>query len=173
MITKAAPRIHFVPLGTACFAPCSISKSLTKVIVSASPTLQFPLKTPIRCSKRKKVYSITGPQASGVVLIGNDYLFKYDQDNNFVSKEKVHNSLIRLPAKMDSDQDVVATMHSHVISDIIDPTDICTLLLYRDYVPWRQHYVFSKKFVSIFDMDKENLVIVTRKAWDKMNEDKQ
>jgi hypothetical protein len=76
----------------------------------------------------RKVYSITGPQASGVVLIGNDYLFKYDCDNKFISKEKIHNSLIELPAKMDSDQEAVATMHSHVISDIIDPTDICTLL---------------------------------------------
>jgi hypothetical protein len=128
---------------------------------------------PLINSKERKVYSITGPQTGGVILIGNDYLFKYDQDNNFVSKEKIHNSLIQLPTKTDSNKDVIATVHSHVISDIIDPTDICTLLLYKDAVQWRQHYVIGKKFVSIFDMDKENLVIVTREAWEKMNEKKQ
>jgi hypothetical protein len=127
---------------------------------------------PVISPKERKVYSITGPQTTGVILIGNDYLFKYDKNNNFVSKQKIHNSLIQLPTQMDSSQDAIATMHSHVISDIIDPTDICTLLLYKDFAQWKQHYVISKKFVSIFDTEKQNLVIVTRKTWDKMNDKK-
>jgi len=123
---------------------------------------------PVITKTERKVYSITGPQTSGIVLIGNDYLFKYDSDNNFISKEKIHNSLIQLPAKMDSAKNAVATMHSHVISEIIDPTDICTLLLYRDFVEWKQHYVISSKYVSIFDLEKEKLVIMKKKDWEKI-----
>lgn len=122
---------------------------------------------PVINQNERKVYSITGPKNNGVVLIGNDYLFKYDSENNFVSKRKIHNSLIQLPAKMDSAKNAVATMHSHVISEIIDPTDICTLLLYRDFVEWKQHYVISSKYVSIFDIEKEKLVIMKKKAWEK------
>lgn len=125
---------------------------------------------PVITQTERKVYSITGPQTSGVVLIGNDYLFKYDSENNFISKEKIHNTLIQLPAKMDSARNAIATMHSHVISDIIDPTDICTLLLYRDFVEWKQHYVISSKYVSIFDLDKEKLVIMKKKDWEKISQ---
>jgi vacuolar-type H+-ATPase subunit F/Vma7 len=123
---------------------------------------------PVITQTERKVYSITGPQTSGVVLIGNDYLFKYDSENNFISKEKIHNTLIQLPAKMDSARNAIATMHSHVISGIIDPTDICTLLLYRDFVEWKQHYVISSKYVSIFDLNKEELVIMKKKDWEKI-----
>ncbi len=52
-------------------------------------------------------------------------------------------------------------MHSHVISDLINPTDICTLLLYKEFVDWKTHYVMSKKFVSIFDLEKETLSVIT------------
>jgi len=122
---------------------------------------------PLINQNERKVYSITGPKNNGVVLIGNDYLFKYNAENNFISKRKIHNSLIQLPAKMDSAKTAVATMHSHVISAIIDPTDICTLLLYRDFVDWKLHYVISSKYVSIFDLEKEKLVIMKKKAWEK------
>jgi hypothetical protein len=123
---------------------------------------------PVISQSERKVYIITGPQNSGVVIIGNDYLLKYDSKNNFISKEKVHNSMIQLPAKNDT-INVTATMHSHVISDVIDPTDICSLLLYKDFVDWKQHYVISKKYVSIFELDKQKLTILTRKAWDKIS----
>lgn len=124
---------------------------------------------PVITPTERKVYSITGPKTEGVVLIGNDYLFKYDSNNNFKSKGKIHNSIIQLPAKMDSDKNAIATMHSHVISETIEPTDICTLLLYKDFVEWKQHYVISSKYVSIFDLEKELLVIMKKKDWEKMS----
>jgi hypothetical protein len=146
--------------------------ALEKISTNADRFFSFYKNTsyniiPLITKAERKVYSITGPQESGVVLIGNDYLFQYDLNNNFISKKKIHNSLIRLPARMDS-HDAVATMHFHVISEIIDPTDICTLLLYKDFVEWKQHYVISSKYVSIFDLDKENLVIMKKKDWEKM-----
>lgn len=124
---------------------------------------------PLVNEKERKVLILTGPKADGVVLIGNDYLLTYDSNNKFTGKKKLHNSLIQLDCKSKENKDkAVVSMHSHVVSDVIDPTDICTLLLYRDFVEWKQHIVLSNKYVSILDMEKEKLVIITRKAWDRL-----
>lgn len=127
---------------------------------------------PLISEQENKVYLITGAQKEGEVIIGNDYLLKYDKNYNFVSKERIHNSMVALPAKADPKDKadtIEATIHSHVISDLIDPTDICTLLLYKELVDWKMHYVISKNFVSIFDLEKETLVVMSRKAWDKIS----
>ncbi len=122
---------------------------------------------PVISSKERNVYVITGPQNSGVVILGNDYLLKYDSKNNFLSKQKIHKTMIQFPTKSDTTK-IESTYHSHVISDLIDPTDICTLLLYKDFVEWKQHYCVSKKYVSIFDLEKQNLTILTMKVWKKI-----
>ena len=119
---------------------------------------------PLIHKNERKVFVLTGPQNSGVVIIGNDYLLTYNKKNKFKKKEKIHNSLIEFPYKSD------VTFHSHVLSNYINSTDICTLLLYKDFVEWKQHYVVSKKYVSIFDLEKEDLIILTRKDWEKMND---
>lgn len=125
---------------------------------------------PLINKKEKKVFILTGPQISNLVIIGNDYLLTYDNKNRFVKKEKIHQSMLQYPYKSDkSENKLESTYHSHILSDCISSTDICTLLLYKDYVEWKQHYVISKKYVSIFDLEKENLVIITKKAWDKIN----
>jgi len=86
---------------------------------------------PLITDEERKVYILTGPQISGVVLIGNDYLLTYDKQNNFIEKSKIHNSLTQTPYKSDSeDNKIETTYHSHVNSEVIDATDICTLLLY-------------------------------------------
>ena len=128
---------------------------------------------PIISKGKRKVFVLTGPQISNIVIIGNDYLMSYDNKNRFVKKEKIHESMLQFPYKSeDPDNTMQTTYHSHVLSDCISSTDICTLLLYKDFVEWKQHYVVSKKYVSIFDMEKENLVIITRKAWDNINKHK-
>ena len=118
---------------------------------------------------KKRVFVLTGPKVSDIVILGNDYLLTYDKKNKCIKKEKIHNSLIQLPYKSDEVK-MTATVHSHVISDLITSTDICTLLLYKDYVEWKQHYVISKKNVSIFDLEKETLFVMTKEAWDKIYE---
>lgn len=62
-------------------------------------------------------------------------------------------------------------MHSHILSDCISSTDISTLLLYKDYVEWKTHYVFSKKYVSIFDLKNESLLIMKSKDFNKIVKD--
>lgn len=126
---------------------------------------------PLITADEKKVFFLTGPHGDGFVLIGNDYLFKYNNDNKFLSKEKLHNPLIQLAFNSkDSTNPSTATIHSHVLSELITSTDICTLLLYKDFVEWKSHIVISKNYVSIFDMQKEILVIMTTKAWKKISD---
>ena len=122
---------------------------------------------PIILKNERTVYILTGPKEYGYVLIGNDYKLSYNKKNNLTEKKKLHNSLISLPYS-DSETEITTTMHSHVISEIIDPTDICTLLLYKEYVDWNQHIVVGKDYVSIFDMDKETLLILDREAFEKI-----
>ena len=64
-------------------------------------------------------------------------------------------------------------MHSHLpeYSDIITATDICTTMLYQKSTEWETSYVMSKKYVSIWDCKKNELVIMTREAWEKISND--
>ncbi len=125
---------------------------------------------PLITNNKKRVFVITGPQINGVVLLGNDYLLTYNKKNIFKKKEKLHNSLIQFSYKSkNKDNPSVSTFHSHIITKYITSTDICTLLLYKDYVEWKQHIVISEKEVSIFDMEKEILITMKRKAWEKIS----
>lgn len=124
---------------------------------------------PVIDDKERNVFVLTGPQVSGVVLLGNDYKLSYDKKNRFKKKEKIHNSILQFPyTSGDKENPMVSTIHSHVITKYISSTDICTLLLYKNYVEWNQHIVISEKEVSIFDLEKESLFIMKRKAWEKI-----
>lgn len=126
---------------------------------------------PVITEKERRVFILTGPQVSDVVIIGNDYLLEYNKKNKLTAKKKIHNSMLQYPYKSDDPENPLkSTFHSHVLSEYISSTDICTLLLYKNYVEWKQHYVVSKKYISVFDMEKESLLILTKKAWDKINE---
>ena len=126
---------------------------------------------PIVRNNAKRVYVITGPQVNGVVLFGNDYLFEFDLNNNIVSTKKLHKGLISVNSKKDSTQSVVASVHSHLpgYSQFITTTDVCTSMLYEKFTTWNQSIVVSKDYVSIWDCKKNILVILTMKAWEKMN----
>ena len=120
-----------------------------------------------------RVYVVTGPKIPNVVLLGNDYKLDYNKKDEFVDKMKIHNSIIQLPYKSENkDEPIVTTYHSHVVTDYISSTDICTLLLYKDFLQWDEHIVMSEKEVSIFDLEKESLFAIKRKAWDKINSQK-
>jgi hypothetical protein len=119
---------------------------------------------------KRKVFILTASEIPHVVMIGNDYLLTYNHDNKLIKKEQLHISLLRYPyTSGDPENKMSTTYHTHVISDYINSTDICTLLLYKDFVEWKQHHVIGKKHVSIFDLEKEDLVIMTKKAWNKLN----
>lgn len=123
---------------------------------------------PLIIGNSRKVYILTASQKQGSVFIGNDYLLEYNSKNELTNKSKLHNSLIELPYKAPNGQKMTATMHTHILSNHIESTDICTLLLYKDYVDWTQHYAINKDYISILDLKKENLVIMTKKAFDQI-----
>lgn len=124
---------------------------------------------PVIYNNKKKVYFLTGPSKTGVVIFGNDYLVTFDKRNNIKSVKSLHKNIIPI-SFTDNPQETV-TMHSHTDSTghYITATDICTLMLYCPYTNWKQHYVISSKNVSIFDCYKSKLVIITRKAWEKIS----
>lgn len=122
---------------------------------------------PVISNGKKKVFVLTAPTESGFVLLGNDYLLTFTRSNKIKSKKKLHNSLIKLPNE-NADKIILTTMHTHVLSNHIEPTDICTLLLYKDFVSWKQHYVLHKDYVSILDLDKEDLIIMKKENFEKI-----
>lgn len=131
-------------------------------------------RIPLINSDGKRVFVMTGPSGSIdtlKILIGNDYVLKYNSNNEFVSAEPLHYSLLSFPGYSD-DRTVTLEMthHTHVLSDFISSTDICTLLLYKDYVEWDSHIVFSKDWVSLFSLKSESLFIMTIEAFKKIYE---
>lgn len=126
---------------------------------------------PIVYNDERKVYILTSPEQSGVVLFGNDYEIRFDKENNIISKEALHRGLI--PVYYEGRDGLAkASVHSHVEgkSSFITVTDICTLMLYKDFIPWHRHYVVSSRYVSVWDCKLSKLKIITREEFDKLSE---
>jgi hypothetical protein len=121
----------------------------------------------------KRVYILTGPDISGVVVFGNDYMIDFDKDNHILTTRKLHKGLIatQYSSSRDSSKMELAAMHSHLseYSPYITATDICTLMLYEKFTTWNQNMVISKDYVSIWDCKNNKLVILTAEAWKKIN----
>ncbi|WP_196892049.1 hypothetical protein [Aureivirga marina] len=125
---------------------------------------------PIISKKEKKVYAITGPKVGGVVVLGNDYLMTFNKKNKLKKIKSLHkNILIYDTSDQEKNKDAM-TMHTHLKSSgyMISPVDICTLMLYEEISGWKQHIVVSKEKVSIFSIKDRNLLIMKRKAYDRM-----
>ncbi len=123
---------------------------------------------PIITEKEKKVFVLTGPEISGVVIFGNDYLLRFNKQNKLIEKKSLHKNIIPIEYNEKTKEGV--TMHSHLKSTghSITSTDVCTLMLYGDYTNWTQHIVFSDKKVSLWSFENKHLIILTRKAWEKI-----
>ena len=124
---------------------------------------------PIMLNGAKKVYVLTGTNATGVVLFGNDYLINFDKNDNITSVKKLHKSLIVSEIGRDTAKIQIAGMHTHLpkYSDFITATDICTLMLYEKFTTWNQYTVISKKYASVWDCKTNTLMIYTVEAWEK------
>jgi hypothetical protein len=111
---------------------------------------------PLINEKGKRVFILTGPQNSGEIIIGNDYLLTYNSKNEFENKVKLHNSLLKFPFKP-KELNSIMGVHNHILYDGFTSTDICTLLLYKDFVSWKYHAVMFGKYVSYFDLENETI----------------
>jgi hypothetical protein len=132
---------------------------------------------PIVINGQKRVYFLTSPHANGVVIFGNDYLLTFDKNDQVATTKRLHKNIISIPIGRNpadtSKSETVAGMHTHVAEtgEFITATDICTLMLYEKFSSWKQYYVISPTYVSIWDCAKNSLVALTREAWDKINAD--
>lgn len=121
--------------------------------------------------KRHKVYFMTAPQVEGVVLMGNDYLLEFDENIQLISRKKLHAGLIEMKLGTESGaKGELITAHEHQKgeSDYITSTDLCTLLLYSQLTDWVAHHVLSPKFVSVWDIESEQMLILTQKGFKKI-----
>lgn len=129
---------------------------------------------PMVYNGKKKVYVLTGTNLNDVVIFGNDYLIEFNGKNQISGVTKLHNSIIPIylsnKNETDTAKTIVASMHSHLRGkdEFITVTDICTIMLYAKFTTWRTCYVMSDTYVSIWDVNKRDLVIMTRGAWDNV-----
>src|SRR5687767_9398509 len=100
---------------------------------------------PLINGKDRKVYVLTGPQNSGVVIFGNDYLLTFDENNQLLIKKQLHMNIIPVyyGGKEDKDKPAFGAVHSHLpeTGEFMTATDICTLMLYEKFAKWEQHMV--------------------------------
>ena len=126
---------------------------------------------PIIDGELRRVYVLTGPRSTGLIIIGNDYLLTFDRNNNLLSKKQLHRNI--LPFHFGKQEDEIGGMHSHLpeTGEYITATDICTLMLYSGFAKWKSHIVVSEKYINIWNCETNSLVVVTKEAWEKINGD--
>jgi hypothetical protein len=130
---------------------------------------------PIIENNEKKLYVLTGTDLHGVVIFGNDYLMYFDNNNLVTSARPLHKNIIPVYSKSDSGKTQKETFHIHLspTDEFITATDICTLMLYEKLTTWETHFVRSKNYVSIWDCKTNQLVIMTREAIERIQEDQE
>lgn len=130
---------------------------------------------PIISNNERKVYILTGPKENGVVIIGNDYLLSFNADNELINKKVLHRNIMLINySTTDDSVKQVASIHTHLpeTGEFITATDICTLMLYEKFAKWGWHYVISKKYVSIWNCQTDQLLTITKKAFEKIYKQK-
>lgn len=127
---------------------------------------------PIITKNEKKVYVLTGPNNSGVVLYGNDYLLTFNEKNELKSAKRIHANIIPVNYTNDQKNIQIASMHSHLpqTGDLMTATDICTTMLYEKFTGWGTVYVTSKEYVSIWNCKDDTLTVLTTEAFDKISQ---
>jgi len=128
---------------------------------------------PLIKGNEKKVYVLTGPKQNGVVIFGNDYLLAFDEDNNLTQKKRLHNNIIQFNYGGPDDGEGAAHTHLPETGAYITATDICTLMLYEKFTKWKVHHVVSKDYLNIWDLETNQLTVVSTDTIDKINKDQE
>jgi hypothetical protein len=159
----------------------TIRKNAMEVIVKDSLFKQYKNTNlnliPLITGEEKKLYILTGPQQTGVVIFGNDYLLIFDADNQVISKKQLHKNIIAITyaEKPEKGKEVATAMHNHTpeTGDFITATDICTLLLYEKFAKWKQHTVISKNYMSIWNCSTNELTVLPMETIQKIYKDQE
>lgn len=137
----------------------------------------FLRAVPLDAGRQVKVYVYSGTNREGVVPFGGDYLLVYDKkEKTLVEKKELHKDclLISTKYKGKSYDASKSTQHSHKeeVSDLITPTDIATLLLYKNQLEWDEHHVVGKKYTSIFTTVDRQLNVVPTEYYEYLKKKK-
>lgn len=128
---------------------------------------------PLINGQEKKVYVLTGPQKSGVVIFGNDYLLTFDKSNTLLLKKQLHKNIIPVyyGEKEEEGKQTMGAMHSHLpeTGHFMTATDICTLMLYEKFAKWEQHIVISEKYMNIWNCKTDQLTVIPKDVIEKIN----
>ncbi len=121
----------------------------------------------------KKVYILTGPHQSGIVIFGNDYLLTFDKNNQLTHKKQLHKNIIAI--NYGGKDAAETTLHSHLpeTGDFITATDICTLMLYEKYAKWKSHNVVSKNYLNMWNCETDELTVLAMDILEKIKKDQE
>jgi hypothetical protein len=129
----------------------------------------------IKSKKEKYVYILTASTSEDYFFLGNDYLLTFNKRNKLIEKKRFHNTLIAMEYPKENEEidssSTFSTVHSHVIEEFVTftSTDICTLLLYKDYFSIPQHIVVTKDYFSIFNTDNMTLLVLPSDFFENMD----
>jgi len=112
---------------------------------------------PVVTPATRRVYVITASTKPNEVIFGNDYVLTFDEGFKLVDKKRIHQSLLRLPAKNlsgDPKKKIASTYHTHLekAGSLLSSTDICTLMLYGHLTEWTTHMVICGDDVSVWNV---------------------
>jgi hypothetical protein len=127
--------------------------------------------------KKIKVYIYSSSASDDFVPMGGDYYILYGKkEKNLVERKKLHDNIIMISShyKGKSSDQSKATFHNHKgdSPELITPTDIATLLLYKSTVDWDEHRVISKTYTSIFTLVDRKLQVIPTKEYERLNKKK-
>lgn len=114
-----------------------------------------------------RVYVLTGPQQGGIVPFGNDHLLTFDTAGRLTATEHLHSTYLPMSQSIEQ-KEIKEMFHTHLPAHpYITATDICNSLLYQP-PGCTQLVVMSQDYVSFFNLEKKQLLILTRKAYERI-----
>lgn len=130
---------------------------------------------PLIDGKTKRVYILTGPKQSGVVIFGNDYLLEFNENNKLILKKQLHKNIIPIytNSKEEEGKQAEGAIHSHLpeTGNFITATDICTLMLYEKLAKWKTHTVVSEKYMNLWNCETNELTVLPMDTFKNISED--
>lgn len=113
-------------------------------------------------------YFLTKPLQGDIIPIGNDFKNNYNKKGKWKNFDNIHNNYIPISINTPDDSEKAnKTFHTHSYpnTQFITATDICILKLYSKKTKFKKHYVVSKKYISEYDLEKDELTIMTREEF--------
>jgi hypothetical protein len=132
---------------------------------------------PMDMGKKIKVYIYSSSASDDFVPLGGDYYILYGKkEKELIERKKFHDRIIMISSHYNgkSSDASKATYHNHKgdSPELITPTDIATLLLYKATVDWDEHRVISDKYTCIFTLVDRKLQVMPTEVYERLNKKK-